>query len=488
MNPLKILSLGLAALPVSEALAQAEHPNILLIMTDQQSFNTIGAHSDLYAESYSETPNIDRLVRNGVSFTQTYCANPVSVPSRFSLFTGVYGGQYAVRENRTALADEEQVRAMLAENAMGNVFARGGYDTYYGGKVHLPFAGTKGGNKFAAPEGYGFETYYTRDEREILSREAARLIDQKGQELERGRMKRPFLMVASFLNPHDICLEGASALSNHLKDEESTDPRTRQKVECIRRIRELAAGMDSLDFYMNHAPQLPFNYDLTSGFPDFRRSPAHDFPDYYWRKYRWIYSELVRLVDAHIGEVLDALDRNPKLKENTVVIFTSDHGEMQGAHRRMQKNIPYEECQRVPFIFCGKGIPRGERDHSLVCNGVDLLPTMCALAGIEAPRTDGCSLEGHLLRGDRNPLREALYTEGDEFLSVISGDYKYTLFDGRNQGAELLVDLKDDSGEMINIIDRHQSLARKLKACLPLEKLKVYRGHKGGVPASRPQK
>ena len=78
-------------------------------------------------------------------------------------------------------------------------------------------------------------------------------------------------------------------------------------------------------------------------------------------------------MDSHIGHIVDALDRNPELKKNTVIIFTSDHGEMQGAHQMVTKGVPYEECQRVPFVFCGPGIKAGTRDNSLVCNGVDLL-------------------------------------------------------------------------------------------------------------------
>ena len=134
MNILQKLSLGVMAFPVMQIAAQQARPNIILIVTDQQSYNTIGAHSDMYRGSYFSTPNIDRLVKSGISFTRTYCANPVSVPSRFSLFTGMYGGQYNIRDNRCTAAEEVKVRPMLAVNGMGGVFARNGYDTYYGGR------------------------------------------------------------------------------------------------------------------------------------------------------------------------------------------------------------------------------------------------------------------------------------------------------------------------------------------------------------------
>ena len=134
MKLLTKITLGAFALPAMQVVAQTTKPNIILIMTDQQSYNAISAHADMYGGSYFSTPNIDRLAKEGISFTRTYCANPVSVPSRFALFTGMFGGQYGIRENQCAEADETEVRAMLAQNGMGAVFNRGGYETYYGEK------------------------------------------------------------------------------------------------------------------------------------------------------------------------------------------------------------------------------------------------------------------------------------------------------------------------------------------------------------------
>lgn len=119
MKLLTKITLGAFALPAMQVVAQTTKPNIILIMTDQQSYNAISAHADMYGGSYFSTPNIDRLAKEGLSFTRTYCANPVSVPSRFALFTGMFGGQYGIRENQCAEADETEVRAMLAQNGMG---------------------------------------------------------------------------------------------------------------------------------------------------------------------------------------------------------------------------------------------------------------------------------------------------------------------------------------------------------------------------------
>lgn len=420
--------------------AQENHPNIVLIVTDQQSFNTISAHREVFDGVYSQTPNIDRLVRDGVSFTQTYCSNPVSVPSRFSLFTGKYGGEYSIRENRCVGAEEEAVRPLLATNGLGHVFARGGYETVYGGKVHLPFSGQAGGSKFAAPVAYGFETYLTKDEREGLSRTTAEFIAQ------RKVTDKPLLLVSCFLNPHDICLEGSTNLSSVIKGDKA------DKIKTVKMLRERAASYDSVQFYKEMVPDLPFNFAQTAGYPDTKltRKRFLDFPEWYWKKYRWTYGELVAMVDAHVGRVLDALDANPELKKKTIVVFTSDHGEMQAAHQSVTKSMPYEECQRVPFIFSGMGVPKHQFDETLVCNGIDLLPTLCELAGIEKPTNlDGFSLAKRV-KGEAAPLeRKEIFIESEYFVSQVSGDYKYTLFD-RDQAHELLVNLKNDPGELKN--------------------------------------
>lgn len=448
-----------AVLPAMASYAKTDKPNILLIMTDQQSYNTISALKDIYPGDYFNTPNIDRLVNDGIAFTNTYCTNPVSVPSRFALFTGKYGGQYGVRENRCSDAVESEVRPMLEQNGMGNVFARGGYDTYYGGKVHLPFSGDKGKNAFQAPTSYGFENYYTADERDALGIETGKLIDRLAHE----KHDKPALIIASFLNPHDICLESSTGLSPVVEDKGG---RKQVITECVRSMRARAAAIDSVDFYTNHVPDLPFNFGRTTDFPNYKKAPYKDFPEYYWKKYRWTYGQLVELVDSHIGHILDALDRNPNMKENTIVIFTSDHGEMQGAHQMVTKGVPYDECQRVPLIFAGKGVKKG-RNGSTVCNGTDLLPTLCELAGIEAPQCDGISIAGKVLGKDKKTdTSRVIYTEGDGFISISDGRYKYSLFDGAND-AEMLVDLQNDKGEMVNIIDDCPEIATRLKNAIP---------------------
>ena len=333
--------------------------------------------------------------------------------------------------------------------------------------------------------GYGFENYYTKDERDALGVEAARILDEKAVALKKGALDRPFLLVASFLNPHDICLESSTGLSPIVEDKGG---RKQVITECVRQMRARAAAIDSVDFYKKYAPALPFNFAKTTAYPAEKKSPSKDFPEYYWRKYRWTYGQLVSLVDSHIGHIVDALDRNPELKKNTVIIFTSDHGEMQGAHQMVTKGVPYEECQRVPFVFCGPGIKAGTRDNSLVCNG-----WICSLLFVNWQILKHLTLMEYLWHSvskgrEKGVLRSKLYVEGQGFLTVIDDKVKYTLFDGMG-GGEMLINLHADNGELQNIFSGNEASAAKLRAFIPMDKLEVVsiKGNKKGGEKMKPK-
>jgi len=450
MNYNKKITLGLAVLQSTYLLADTEaaKPNIILIVTDQQSYNTISALRDAYpgVDTYSSTPNIDRLVNSGISFTNTYCANPVSVPSRFAMFTGLYGGKYNIRDNQHETSVQSVVTPVLNQYAMGNLFKAGGYQTYYAGKVHLPYA-TANGSMFGHPVNYGFTEYISDDDREIMGRDVANFIKKR-------TTSNPFLLVASFINPHDICLES----STNLTGAPVVDPK---KPEIAATVNLARASADVVG--LSNYPQLPFNKPKTIGFPDkFTPSVFDNFPDDYWRRYRYIYSWMVNLVDSHIGEILNALDASA-LKNNTIIVFTSDHGEMQGAHNATVKNLPFEECQRVPFIISGPGIVQKQRDNALINNGTDLMPTICELAGISYPSAlTGVSLAKRSKGLGTVSQRQYLYTEGDGFSNIVDhvNGYKYTQFHITGN-PEMLIDLNTDPGELTDISKKNQTTIAK---------------------------
>jgi arylsulfatase A-like enzyme len=187
--------------------------------------------------------------------------------------------------------------------------------------------------------------------------------------------------------------------------------------------------------------------------PNGYSSPEFLDPDW-WRQYRWAYFRLVEKVDQQIGRILDTL-RETGLDQETVVIFSSDHGEGLGAHQWKQKKLLYQEAVNIPFIIRPpKCRSAGTVNPSLVSNGLDLLPTICEYAGITPPEDlPGTSLVPVLegtgaFERDFVPAETAL--AGYRGIMVRTRQYKYTLY-SHGRYREQLHDLETDPGEMLNL-------------------------------------
>jgi arylsulfatase A-like enzyme len=200
-----------------------------------------------------------------------------------------------------------------------------------------------------------------------------------------------------------------------------------------------------------------------------RLFPVGHFTNDKWRQYRWAYYRLIEKVDRHVGTLLDAL-RESEQRENTLVVFLSDHGECHGVHRWNQKTVFYDEAARVPLIISQKGTtPQGTCD-ALVQKGVDLIPTLCDFAGIDAPKgLPGRSLKAHALNQspgeDRpyivisNKMVQCEPVDGvmlqPDGRMVRSQRYKYCLY-SLGQRRESLIDMQADPGEMANLAAKSQ--------------------------------
>ena len=184
----------------------------------------------------------------------------------------------------------------------------------------------------------------------------------------------------------------------------------------------------------------------------FKQKARERYGEQDWRMHRWAYARLTERVDGQIARVLAALREND-LVENTVVVFTSDHGDMDASHRMEHKTAFYEEAARVPLLIAAPGMAQGAvDDQHLVSNGLDLLPTFCAVAGVEPP----AELEGRSLLpllDDAPPAvwREDLPVESDLGQMIVEGNFKYMRY-YQGENGEQLVDLAADPGEMRNAI------------------------------------
>jgi len=395
------------------------------------------------------TPAMDRLADTGVRFERAYCANPVCSPSRTSLMTGRFPS--AIGQRRNAVARDTVPEAITAAG-LGHVVREAGYETAYAGKQHLPADVTA--------DDLGFETL-TTDEREGCADACAEFL--------RADRDEPFFLVASFINPHDICY---MAIRDYRRAEPGYEgPRDPVAEATLDTALERPDGVDDRRFFADHAPPLPSNHepqeeeptavrDLVDQRP-FKRYAREEWSAERWREHRWAYCRLTETVDARIGRLLDVLEETGR-RDETVVVFTSDHGDMDGAHRLEHKTVFYEEAVAVPFVVSDPDGPSGSVDDRLVSNGLDVLPTVCDYAGVDPP----AHCEGRSVRplvDERDPdWRSFVRIESELGEAVVTDRYKYALYDdGANR--EQLYDRETDPGETRNHVADDGAVAEELR-------------------------
>ncbi len=421
---LKLAALLLFVLMASE-LAAADKPNILLIMTDQQ-------HVDMMSCAGNEhlvTPALDKLAHGGIRFTNAYVTNPVCVPSRISMATGIMAGRFGVLQNGMKATMPSEV----VENSLGLLLKNAGYDTFYGGKTHMC--------RELEPRVAGYDEYF-KDSREALPAACIEFIQRERD--------KPFFAVASFINPHDICF---AYQAYQIESGKNVNGNSRAlglyRQAAALPIDQLPPLPDNFRIPDLEPPAIEFNLKVTAVTPSKTIRKLYDERE--WRIYRWIYCRLTEQVDQQIGRILESLERNG-LAENTLIAFTSDHGDMDACHRLSSKGVFYENSARVPFLMCYKGtILPGKVDSHLVSSGLDLLPTLCDYVGAPVPK----SLLGKSLReiAEGKPIaawREFVVTENHTGRMLRSEQFKYCVYrDG--EARESLIDLKNDPGELKNL-------------------------------------
>lgn len=410
----------------------AERPNVLWIMTDQQWAGAMSCagNPDL------RTPNMDRLAERGVRFENAYCSMPLSGPSRAAMFTGYMPSRTGMDINEKPLVDS------LRSNTLGQVVADAGYDCVYAGKWHV--------NTISIPDGeFGFRKIRDNGD-EGLAEACVDFLESwsaassgKNSRSRKSRTaesdgQKPFFLVASFINPHNICEYARGQKTPH-----APTP-TAAVADCP----NLPANFEKSPY---DARILAYEQSL-----NYALYPSVDFGPDDWRLYRNAYFRLVEHVDAEIGKIVDELDRSG-LWDNTIVIFTSDHGDGAGAHRWNQKTALYEEVANVPLIVCLPGGKHaGETTAALVNNGIDMMPTICEWTGATVPEgRRGHSFAGSAALTDEGPeyiVTETNFkqTSGTFGWMVRTAKYKYVLYD-KGLYREQLYDMSTDRLETVNL-------------------------------------
>ncbi len=449
MRPLKrpflYLLVALFAMLIFSSVSKAtgkKQPNILFIITDQQTASAMSCANN----PWLKTPSIDRLANHGVRFTRAYCSQPLCGPSRSAILTGMYPHQL----NASINLPEKQGFWSRDIKILGTYMKEAGYETGYVGKWHLPIPAED-------KEHHGFD-YITNTKRRDW--QDASIPADCGDFLKKEH-ENPFFLVASFINPHDIC-EWARGQKLRM-DEINNAP---EPEDC---------------------PPLPDNLEIPENEPVFlremhlkspRQYPTVGWEDQRWRQYKWAYYRLVEQVDKYIGRVLESLERHGHL-ENTVIIFTSDHGDGVGAHRLNQKQALYEEASNIPLIISHLTKGKKKTDTQTLVNiGMDLLPTFCDYAGLDkASVLKGRSLklmvDGQAKTG-RLIFLETEFAEGSKSFgisgrAVLDDRYKYIIY-SEGHKRDQLFDLKNDPGEMNDLSENENYKAIKARFIQALKK------------------
>ena len=349
---------------------EPNRPNLLYIHSDQHSPHVTGC----YGNDLVETPNLDRLAANGVMFDNAYCCSPICVPSRMSMLSGRHPYQNEVWTNEHGLDS----RIPTIAHAMGAA----GYQPELVGRMHAVgpdqlhgytarFVGDHGANYPGNPgpergilgvtagphhlslerSGPGQSAYQVHDE-DVTAVTIARL-NRLGVQKRAGLLKQPFSLSVGLMLPHPPYVarqEDYDRYADSMPQPRKSLPPPEEQHPFLRWWRQ-STGIEVMD-----------NSEV--------------------RRARAAYAGLVYRTDAMIGQILNALLENG-LDDNTLVIYTSDHGDMQGEHGLFWKHVFYEESVRVPLILSWPGrIPPQQRCQQVV-SALDVAATM--LDAMEAP-------------------------------------------------------------------------------------------------------
>ena len=405
-----VLLLGLTGLGLAAPETAPKRPNLLFILTDQQRADTLGA----YGNKQIKTPHLDALAGKGFLFEAFYVANPMCSPSRATLLTGLYSHTHGVRANNIPLSPDVPILIDMLE--------RGDYVAGYYGKWHLGneifrqrgfahFESTEiykkswspdqdhdhrsGYDRFLSERGVKSDGPYghSRDLANRLPKELSKpaYLAKMGVEFIERYRDRPFVLYLSFLEPHAFADHSKAPFEN--VNDDLYDPAEMEIPETF---------FEPMDPTVSY-PKLEARVSLTRG--EFPVAYPQTVEEYRQAKAR--YWGLVTLVDETVGVVLQRL-RELGLEESTIVVFTSEHGEMMGDHRLMSKEFTYEESIRVPMLLKVPGASGGRRIAKPVSQ-VDLLPTLLELMDQPLPsHLQGQSLAPHLLRGLDVPDRDVV--------------------------------------------------------------------------------
>jgi arylsulfatase A-like enzyme len=441
---------------------ERDPPNIVLITTDQQRYDTLGATGD----DWIRTPTLDALAERGTLFERAYVQNPVCIPSRACLQTGRYTHQHGVEHMETEI--DETPGLPEWERTFVERLQEAGYRTGATGKLHM-----------MPPKGFHYER--------LSNGKGARWRTYEGSDLGQGPLGKTYAAWLERRHPGgyeaiyeqrrgDAFEEYGTAVTNVLPAEEYVDYWVAD--EAVEFLHDPHSDPFFLwcGFMSPHDPvDPPEPYDSMYareevGMPE-RRQDADDpaspkgQAEPWWgddpekiERWRAHYFGLVSFVDDMVERIVETL-RERDLLEETLIVFTSDHGEMAGDYNLMAKGNFYEEVIRVPTIVVPPGGSGVDRFDGLV-EVADLAPTILDYAGVPRPDVMPTRSLRPVLEGERDDHRESVlceYATNDRSRKskcVRTERYKYVFHAG--DADPEFYDLREDPDELV---DRHDDPA-----------------------------
>jgi len=409
----------------------SDRPNILFICSDQHSFRYAG-----YAgHSIVQTPNLDRLAGRGVTMANAYCGSPVCVPGRASMMTGLYAHETNSFCNSTVWDGSQPTWATRMREA--------GYDTYATGKLDLNDDFDMGFKQTDTRNGH-----HTRPDITSLFRNPLIYRIDEGGQLD-GETRPERHHVASLTGTATDFIDNTSTKLDQPWAYYVGLSLPHPKFVALEKYFELYPE-EQMDLPSVTDEELDNLHDVYKGQRYFKQQAVRTPVDRLLR-IRAAYYAMITELDEYVGWLIDALNRTDQL-DNTLVVYTSDHGEMLGSHGLWHKNVMYEDSVHVPMLMAGPGLPSGITVDAAVGH-VDMVATMLEVAGAERPSNlRGTSLLS-LMSGNGGDSTRFAYSEchcsgnlTGTFM-VRRGDWKYIHFawyDG------LLFNLADDPGELVN--------------------------------------
>lgn len=465
-------------------------PNILLITSDQQHWNTIGQFN-----AEIRTPHLDRLTREGTTFSRAYCPNPTCTPTRASIITGMYPSQHGAWTLGTKLQEDK--------TTVGSLLGNAGYRTALIGKAH--FQPLRGSEQFPSIESvpllqdldywrgfhgpfYGFdhvELARNHTNEHLVGQHYALWMEEKGCSNWRDYFAPPtgtmdpsnlfawpipekyhynawiaertnamldtykqtdesFFLWASFFDPHPPYLAPA--------------PWDKMYNPDLLSIPEVEPGEHDHNpphFRMTQQSDPDFSAWQESGFPIHGYHSHLTFNEQERKQLVATYYGMISLMDKYIGQIMAKLDERG-LRNNTIVVFGTDHGHFFGQHGLQYKGgFQYEDLIKIPFIVRYPGnVPAGRVSRSLQ-SLVDLAPTFLDFAGVEAPRTMTGISQKDVWLGKQSSARDHVICEFRHEPTTIHQKtyvderYKITVYYNHEYGE--LFDLQDDPDELRNL-------------------------------------